>query len=436
MQEVPTIYAPTMIITAFLCALLFVIPKKFFLLPFIIAACFVPADQRVLVMQLDFTPIRILVVVGFLKMFLENGFNIEINIFDKMLFLWAAVGSTIYILRWQDMAAVINRSGFLFDVIGLYVIFRANIRNWGDLCRYVRVFAVCSFVTAGLVAVEWSTGQNPFEKLGSVGTIVREGRFRCQASFPHSIMMGLFWGNLVPFFAAMAMVETNKSFYVLAVCSSIFIVVGSASSTPLLVTFFVLAGLVIFKLRHLTKLAFAGLVAMLFALHIVMKAPVWHLLARINMVGGSTGWHRYKLIDVAVDHFPEWALLGTKSTEHWGTGLYDITNQYILEGVRGGFLTMALFIVLLAIGFSNILRVSLKSSSRDIRVFSWCIFVALAGHCVGFLGVSYFGQIVLQWYLMLAVVGFVTQYRLRLDEMITQSRAIGPVYESNLQPTF
>jgi hypothetical protein len=62
-----------------------------------------------------------------------------------------------------------------------------------------------------------------------------------------------------------------------------------------------------------------------------------------------------------VAHFNEWWLLGTDYTAHWmPTGLdinpdsADITNQFIAEGVQGGLLTMALFIVLLVQAFRTL----------------------------------------------------------------------------------
>ena len=44
----------------------------------------------------------------------------------------------------------------------------------------------------------------------------------------------------------------------------------------------------------------------LLLLHLAMNNPVWHLLARVNVVGGSTGWHRYHLIDKAIEHLEWW----------------------------------------------------------------------------------------------------------------------------------
>jgi len=62
----------TVVITVFLGILTFVVPKKYFLLPFILAACFVPADQRVIIFDLDFTPLWILGLVGFLWLLLRG----------------------------------------------------------------------------------------------------------------------------------------------------------------------------------------------------------------------------------------------------------------------------------------------------------------------------------------------------------------------------
>jgi hypothetical protein len=56
-----------------------------------------------------------------------------------------------------------------------------------------------------------------------------------------------------------------------------------------------------------------GLVGALAVLHFfVMQAPVWHLISRIDLIGGSTGWHRYIIFDAFLDSLrrlvPHWLL--------------------------------------------------------------------------------------------------------------------------------
>ncbi len=402
----------TVIITVFLGILTFVVPKKYFLLPFILAACFVPADQRVIIFDLDFTPLRMLVLVGFFRtILLGERLTFKWNLFDKLVLVWAICGAFIYIIQWADMRALIYKCGVLFDVIGLYWLFRINISSWGDIKYATKVFAVCSLVLAVLIGLEWATGRNPFVVLGRVETVVREGRYRCQASFPHAIMLGLFWATLVPLFIGFARQDKQKLMLWSAVGASVFITAATASSTPILTLLFVLIILCVYKWREYTACAGWGLFASLIALHIVMQAPVWHLISRIGVVGGSTGWHRFYLIDQAINHFGEWMFLGCRSTAHWGRGLSDVTNHYIREGVSGGFVTLALLLVMLYMALRTLLRLSLPSRKHKQQFLAWCLFVAILGHCVAFFGVSYFGQITMLLYMTLAMVSFLSEER-------------------------
>jgi len=278
----------TIFITVLLAILLFIVPKRYFLLPFILAACFVPADQRIIIMDLDFTPLRILVVVGFLRIILRGEqLRFKWNRFDKLVLAWAICGAIVYILQWRDMRALIYKCGVLFDVIGLYWLFRISISCWDDIVSAAKIFAICSIALAIFVGIEWVTGQNPFEVLGRVTTRVREGRYRCQASFPHSIMLGLFWTTLVPvFFGCIKKAKRQKWLYWLAIITCLFITASTASSTPLLTLLAVLCLLLFFRFRtYGRQLVWMGIGSAV-VLHIVMKAPVWHLISRINVIGG------------------------------------------------------------------------------------------------------------------------------------------------------
>jgi hypothetical protein len=131
---------------------------------------------------------------------------------------------------------------------------------------------------------------------------------------------------------------------------------------------------------------------------------------------GGTGYHRYLLIDAFVARFWEWAVLGTSDTAYWGWGLQDTTNQYVAHGVEGGLLTLVLFILLLRTGFVA-LRNSrerwerIERSSGFWAHLSWGFSVSLAVHCVSFVSVSYFGQILQFFYLFLAMIPALSKAR-------------------------
>ena len=92
----------------------------------------------------------------------------------------------------------------------------------------------------------------------------------------------------------------------------------------------------------------------LVSLHMVMNAPVWHLISRFDLAGGSTGWHRFNIINQFILHADEWWLLGVKNVEVWGINKGDITNQYFLEAARGGIWTMALLVALIVMAFASV----------------------------------------------------------------------------------
>jgi hypothetical protein len=151
-------------------------------------------------------------------------------------------------------------------------------------------------------------------------------------------------------------------------------------------------------------------------IHFVREKPVWHLIARLSSVTGGTGYHRYKLIDAFVRRFDEWALFGTGNTAHWGWGLQDTTNQYVAEGVRAGLATLVLFIILLRFSFVQ-LRLArnaferLEGSKSLGALLAWGSSVSLAVHCVSFISVSYFGQMVPFFVMFVATVPAFSRFK-------------------------
>jgi len=402
------LYQTTIVSTVLLSFLLFIVPKRHFLLPFILAACFIPTEQRVIIFDLDFPPLRILIVVGVLRLLLRGELrSISWNGFDKLVLSWALVGAMIYVTQWHDMRALIYKCGVLFDIIGLYWLYRQTIRSWHDIVFPFKVLAICCLILVPLVAYEWRTGTNPFGAFGRVGTAIREGEYRCQASFPHSIMLGLFWATIWPIFIALSKQGRYKLLYWAAAAASVFIIFATWSSTPIMTWLIVLAVLFGYRWRGYVGCASWGFFGSLIALHIVMEAPVWHLIGRIGRVSiirGSTSWHRFNLIDQGIKHFSEWALLGCRSTAHWGWGLQDVTNQYLAVGVGGGLITLAIFLLMIWNGLRNLLHTSLRDKEREHHFLLWCFFVSMIGHCVAFFGVAYFGQIHMLLYLTFAII--------------------------------
>ena len=66
-----------------------------------------------------------------------------------------------------------------------------------------------------------------------------------------------------------------------------------------------------------------SLLGLFIALALVMKAPVWYVLAHFDFVGGSGGYDRANLLDNCWRHIGDWWLIGTGNNWAWGYDMYD-----------------------------------------------------------------------------------------------------------------
>lgn len=397
----------TTILLASLCILMLTAPRSFFLFPFVMAVCFIPMNQRLFIVGLDFTVLRVLVLFGLIRLLFKNEMrDVRWNYFDKLIFSWVLVETLVYTLQWQTFSAFINRLGVAFDCIGMYWLFRHIIRNWEDVAQIIKFFGFFAIITAPMVALEKFHQPSFFSFFGPVEAVFDRGRFRCAGPFPHAIMMGTFWASLLPLFYARIKNNSDKLFFWLSIFAALSNVYFSASSTPIMTVVAVIVFWKLYNIRSHGKELLYAFCFCLLILHLVMNKPVWHLMARADIFGGSTGWHRYHLFNEFVHNMPEWFLLGTKNTGHWGYGLQDVTNQFVLEAVRGGFVTLLIFCKIVYNAIKLPCKFSLIERNQEIVWLTWGICVAMFGHFITFWGVSYFGQINMLLYLTFAFSGF------------------------------
>ena len=132
----------------------------------------------------------------------------------------------------------------------------------------------------------------------------------------------------------------------------------------------------------------------------VMNDPVYFLLGRIDITGGSTGYYRAALIQATIQHFNEWWLTGTDYTRDWlpgGAGVAsanhtDMTNYFIYMGIMGGLILMLVFMGVLYAAFclvGKILKLDQMSDAGD-PYLAWILGSILFGHVATFFSVSYF----------------------------------------------
>jgi hypothetical protein len=178
----------------------------------------------------------------------------------------------------------------------------------------------------------------------------------------------------------------------------------SASSGPISTVLLGMGAIALWGVRVHTRRIQIATICLLVVLHFIKERPSWYLMALMDFVGGSTGWHRAYLIDVGIKHLGEWWLWGTDQTGHWMPyslptavpGLYkaDLTNYYLHLGVIGG---LPLLFCLFAVQWTAFAQLGRKireygMASTDPEFALWCVGAALFAHSVTFLSISYFDQ--------------------------------------------
>ena len=85
-----------------------------------------------------------------------------------------------------------------------------------------------------------------------------------------------------------------------------------------------------------------------------MHGPVWSLIEKIDLTGGSSSYHRYMLVDNCIRHFGDWWLIGYKNYGDWGLDMWDLCNQFVVNALTGGLVTLVLYLTIFKRSFRAI----------------------------------------------------------------------------------
>ncbi|MGC4053261.1 MAG: hypothetical protein QM757_28490 [Paludibaculum sp.] len=395
--------------TVLMSLLLLTLPRRKALAPVIVLICFMTMGERIVLGGLNFTMIRILLFFGWMRLISRGELRgMKWCWADTFVVAWAVIRTLNYTLVWGTTDAFINRMGHAYNALAAYFLFRFLVRDEEDVFTTIRQLALAVGPLALIMMNEKITGRNLFAALGGVPVIseLRSGVVRCQGPFAHSILAGTFGATTVPLFVGMWLRrKSTAGLALLAIASSTLIVYMGGSSGPILAYAFSMLALSLWFMRKNLSVIRWSIALLLLTLHFVMNSPVWFVIARASVFSGSTGWYRGFLIDMSVRHFNEWWLIGTTAATKWHYYLADVTNQYLLEGLSGGMVTMLLFIGILSTSFRSVgLVVRSSTSDPKVKLLAWALGGALLGHAVSFISVSYFDQNIIIFYWLLAAI--------------------------------
>jgi hypothetical protein len=423
-MENPLTMTPiSLVFILFMGVLTLLLPRRFGIIPLIVTTCYMPLGQGLQILNANFPLFRIIIFFGCVRLIIRGELNtLKLNIIDKTIIWWVVISIITGTILGATFSALISTFGLAYNALGAYFIFRCLIRDINDIRLSLKAIAIIIIPLAIAMLIEHISGKNFFSIFGGIPeyTIMEGGRLRCRGPFGHPILAGTFGAVFIPLFVGLWW-ENKRTWFIslFGIIGATIILLTSMSTGPLSSAIFGIMALLMWPLRGHMKTIKWVMFYSLIALHMFMKSPVWHLMGRLSNITGGDGWTRSYLIDAAISHFGEWWLVGTNYTDDWAifgtshiSNMTDITNQYIFEAVNGGLLKMLLFIMIIVVCFREIGKFikSFENSPSTEKIIIWSMGASLFVNVMSFMSVSYFDQIIIIWYLLLAFISIGTTY--------------------------
>jgi len=370
--------------------------------------------QTLNIFGIHFFAHRILGIVLFARVMLRNEFPLRnLNRIDKTVLSLYVYSAVVYLFRLtadDDLSFVAGA----FDACFCYIGFRALIRTEDDLRWLLKAIVVLLVPYVLLVGIERLRGASVFLFMGGLtGGWYRDDLTRCMGSFRYPVSLGTFAATLLALYIGLWLSKTDRRYAMVGIVLCIWLVWASNSGGSLSAAMAAVVGWGFWYIRKNMRAVRWGIVVALILLAIVMKAPVWFVITHGPFAGDS--WHRAYVMDVSMQNLSKWWLFGMpiQDTASWfpytvASGGADITNQYLVFGITAGIGSIILFLLLIARAFGRVgkaVRLLDRGSNRSERVYLiWGLGVMILVHVVSWLGVSYFDQMYVIWFLELAAV--------------------------------
>ena len=394
------------------------------------AVCYITQAQAIEVAGFNFTAIRIILLIGILRAFMKGEMReLPPSPVDKWLIGYSLTTLLIATVA-QDSEVIPFYIGLNYNVLLAYFVFRALLKSRSDMLEFLSLLALLIVPMACSMVYEAATGYNIFKNLGGIKDtpVMREGAFRCQGAFRISITAGIFGATLVPVFAGLYMARIQRARAALGIIAAVIITFTSNSSGPLMALVNGVAALGFWHLRTNMRAVRWAAVALVLILSVVMKAPVYYVIAKCGDVVGGDGWHRARLIEQFVNHTDDWLLAGTTETGDWmPTALHfgdkrsaDLTNKFVAVGVEGGLVPLVFYVGVFVVAYKVLGRAlsSARLSSPQHEAILWGFGCAFFGHIMALTSVQYWDQMEVAFLMLLAIIASAAHYA---DETLAPS---------------
>lgn len=425
-------------------------PRNRAITPFLLAFFTIPMNQVLVIGGFHFTALRVLILASLGRTMMPNNgkekrFAGGFNGIDIMVVSWSVWAVVALYLQFPQTQALINGFGVLIDTLGGYLVVRYFIPDRQALEDTIGALAILSAILGVCMMNEQLTHINVFGLIagGSGAAVVRDGHIRAGATLG-PLYGGAFAGVLIPEFLWLWSTKKSRLKAALGLVGATAMVAASYSSTSWMALMGSVIGLAFWPLRKKMRLVRWGIVAVLVGLQMVMKAPVWALISRIDLTGSSSSFQRYMLVDMTIRTFGKWWLIGTPDYINWGWDSWDLCNQFVAVALTGGLLTLVFYVAIFKRGFSSIGKARKKAAGdRQQEWLLWCLGSSLFATVVTHFGINYMAQLIMGFFPLVACISVATQESLRpmripsslkASEAKSSASAVEPVFARQMLP--
>ena len=404
----------------------------------------IPTQQVVIFAGLHFTALRLIVLAAILRWFLRGhndpkfAFPRRWNTLDYLFIAFATCELIMFTLQWGQKQAFIAALGVFVDTCGGYCVLRSLISTKDDLLWAIKTLAIVACVLGTCMLAEHFMHRNLLKFLGGALTLAeRDGKVRAQATFENYLTAGAFGATIWPLFVWLRTQRRSRGIAYCGLAGALTMAVTTVSSTPLVSCVAALVALALWPARRFLPWIRTGFVVLLLCLQLVMKAPVWALIARVDLTGSSSSYHRFMLVNLFLTHIPQWWLIGARSYTTWGFDMWDVCNQFVGYGLTGGIVTLSLFIAIFWYSFRRLgymRRMAQRNSGN--RWLSWCLGASLLATIVSMFGVSYFDQVQFEFIAVIAMISASAATATRARSVTARVTSGPPALAHELVQTF
>lgn len=404
------------------------LPRKWAFLPLLIGACHLGNVE----IAGEMTASRILIILGLLRAVFTGDFRFSLSSpLDRIILTFCAFAVISAVGHPNSpFNPWIARIGLALNVFGSYLYARAFLPDEAAYRRFALVMPIVLSPLAAGLAMEKVAKKNFYSYLGSgsLTPMQRDDKLRAQGPFRHAILAGTAGATALPL-AILFWRQKKRLFALFSAGVSMVIVFSCASSGPLAAVGVSILAAVLWRWRWKMRLFVISALSFVVFYWVMAGRGPWYIMASIDLVGGSTGWHRAKLFDQGFKYLADWWLFGTDYTRHWmATGVswskdhVDLTNYYLHLGVIGGIMLPALLvssIVVASVKLYGTMK-TLRDVDTERQVLLWVALSVILTHAISFVSISYFDQMYVLFYMALgATTGLVnSMHKVQIDDFM------------------